>query len=89
MSNIYITSDLHLFHNKDFIYNPRGFDSVEVMTATIVKNWNETINNEDIIYILGDCVLGDTEKGINILKQLKGHKHLIIGNKDSDKRLER
>ena len=48
MSNIYITSDLHLFHDKDFVYNPRGFDSVEVMIATIVKNLNETINNEDI-----------------------------------------
>ena len=89
MSNIYITSDLHLFHNKDFVYNPRGFDSVEVMIATIVKNWNELINNEDIIYVLGDCILGETEKGINILKQLKGHKHLIIGNHDSNKRLER
>ena len=48
MSNIYITSDLHLFHNKDFVYNPRGFDSVEVMIATIVKNWNETINNVEV-----------------------------------------
>lgn len=35
---IWFTSDLHFGHNKSFLYEPRGFNSIEEHDATIIKN---------------------------------------------------
>ena len=44
---IYFSSDLHLNHNKDFIYLPRGFSSIEEMNDAILNNFCKTITSED------------------------------------------
>ena len=84
---IYMTSDLHFCHNKDFLYGRRGFDNIWDMNNTIVKNWNEIVQPEDDVYILGDVMLQDNENGIALLKQLKGNIHIILGNHDTPKRI--
>ena len=38
---IFIVSDLHLGHSKDFIYGARGFENVEDMNEAIIRKWNE------------------------------------------------
>lgn len=86
---IYFTSDLHFCHNKDFLYEPRGFKSVEDMNIAIVERWNSKILNEDTIYVLGDLMLCDDIKGMELLKQLNGHIVVIRGNHDSDIRIKR
>jgi calcineurin-like phosphoesterase family protein len=83
---IYFTSDLHFCHDKPFIYEPRGFASVEEMNLAIVDNWNSIVNNEDEVYVLGDLMLCDNDIGIELLKQLKGKIHVICGNHDSETR---
>lgn len=83
---IYITSDLHLGHDRDFIYGPRGFSNIKEHDETIIKNWNEIVKNEDIVYILGDIMLNDNKKGLAYLKSLKGKKKFIRGNHDNDER---
>lgn len=85
---IYFSSDLHFNHNKDFLYKPRGFDSIDVMNTTVVANWNSIVTNEDDVYILGDLMLGDNEAGILLLKLLNGKLHIILGNHDTDTRIE-
>lgn len=35
---IYLTSDLHFGHNKEFLYKPRGFNSIEAHDEQIIKN---------------------------------------------------
>ena len=35
MSKIWFTSDLHFCHDRDFIYGPRGFKSVQEMNEAI------------------------------------------------------
>lgn len=85
---LYFTSDLHINHNKDFIYKPRGFDSVYEMNKAIIENWNSIIKEEDTVYILGDLMLGDNEEGIELVKQLRGNIIVILGNHDTDKRIE-
>ncbi len=85
---IYITSDLHLGHDRDFIYSPRGFSNIKEHDETIIKNWNEIVKNEDIVYILGDIMLNDNKKGLAYLKSLKGKKKFIRGNHDNDERWE-
>ena len=88
MSKIYFTSDLHLGHDRDFIWGPRGFKSVYEMNDTIIKNWNSIVQLEDDVYILGDLMLNDNNVGIAAIKQLKGKIHVIRGNHDAPARME-
>lgn len=52
----------------------------------LLNNWNSIVNNNDDIYILGDIGrLGNNKENsyvASIISQLKGKKHLIIGNHD-------
>ena len=80
---IFVTSDLHFNHDKEFVYKPRGFNTVEEMNTAIINNWNSIIDNEDDIYVLGDLMLGDNEKGLECIKQLNGRLHIILGNHDT------
>jgi calcineurin-like phosphoesterase family protein len=86
MSKIWITSDLHFGHDREFIWGPRGFKNVYEMNDAIIKNWNAVIAPEDDIYVLGDLMLGDSEAGIKMIKQLKGKIHIILGNHDTASR---
>lgn len=88
MSKIYFTSDLHFGHDREFIYKPRGFENVEDMNKTILKNYKRIVTDEDTIYILGDLMLGDNEAGIAMLRELPGHKKIILGNHDTATRIE-
>ena len=83
MSKIWLTSDLHFNHDKDFIWKARGFNSVQEMNEAIIKNWNAVVAPEDEVYVLGDLMLGDNEAGIKMIKQLKGTIHVILGNHDT------
>lgn len=85
---IYLTSDTHINHNRGFIYEPRGFKSVEEMNEAIVARWNSIVEPDDTVYLLGDAMLGgpNSENGLNYLKSLKGHIHIIKGNHDTDNR---
>lgn len=86
---LYFISDTHFNHDREFLYKPRGFNSLEEMTETIIRNWNDTVTNEDDIYVLGDFFLGnDIDYMQNTLKNLNGKIHLIIGNHDTDRKIE-
>lgn len=85
---IWLTSDWHFGHDRKFIYEPRGFSSVEEMNEAIIKNHNNIVKDDDIIYCLGDCMLNDNEKGIECIKKLKGKKKIILGNHCTNTRIE-
>lgn len=85
---IWLTSDLHLEHDREFIWKARGFESVDKMNRTIKGNWNFNVKPQDDVYILGDIMLGDNEAGLKNISQLYGHLHLIRGNHDTDNRIE-
>lgn len=85
---IYFSSDLHLNHLKGFIYEPRGFLSVNEMNDVIIKNFHSIITPEDDLYLLGDTFLGELAAGINLFNQLPGKIHLVWGNHDTDNRKE-
>lgn len=88
MGKIWLTSDLHLCHDKEFIYKQRGFHSVHEMNEQIIKNFNEVIDDDDDLYLLGDLMLNDNVTGMKLLNQLPGRKHIILGNHDTDARVE-
>lgn len=82
---IFIISDLHLGHDKDFIYGARGFESVEEMNEAIIRKWNEVVSEEDDVYVLGDLVMGP-EENLQMLRRLNGWLHIVRGNHDTDTR---
>ena len=83
-------SDLHFGHinvtkkGKDF--DNRGFKDLDEMHDYITKKWNANVGNSDNVYILGDCCwhVGSNNFGYykELLSNLKGNKHLILGNHD-------
>ena len=83
---IFLTSDTHFCHDRDFIYKPRGFENAEDMSNAIVEKWNSVVTDDDIVYHLGDVMLNDNEKGIEYLKKLKGKIFLLTGNHDTASR---
>ena len=85
---IWFTSDLHFCHDKDFIYEPRGFKSVREMNEAIINNFNEVVGWNDKLYILGDLFLNDNYEGLKLLSRLPGYKYVIWGNHDTDTRIE-
>ena len=86
---IYVTSDTHFGHDRAFIYEPRGFSSIEEHDQIIIEKWNTIVQPQDIVYHLGDVMLGSNhEYGLNCLCQLNGQIKIIRGNHCTDKRWE-
>lgn len=86
-SRIFLTSDTHFGHDKDFVWEKRGFRSVDEMNEAIVRNWNEVVKPGDTVYHLGDVYLGGDEN-IKYVERLAGRIHIIAGNHDSNTRRE-
>jgi len=91
MNKIWLSSDYHFQHDREFIYKPRGFNSVDEMNNTIITNHNNIVDNYDDVYLLGDLMLGGPDKmdtGLEMIRALNGRLHLVRGNHDTDKRWE-
>ena len=61
---IWLTSDTHFGHDRDFLYKPRGFKNIWDHDKTIIENWNNIIQPNDEVYHLGDVMLGNNEYGM-------------------------
>lgn len=85
----YFTSDSHLWHKNILDFEDRPYNSTEEMTNDMIRLWNEQVNNNDIIYHLGDLCLGNYEQTESAIKQLKGKIILIKGNHDFSKHYKR
>lgn len=77
----FYTSDLHLGRKNVLKFDQRPFSNLDEMHEAIIRNWNSVVKDADDIYILGD-VAWNKEVGLEVLRQLKGGKHLILGNHD-------
>jgi calcineurin-like phosphoesterase family protein len=88
VSKIFFTSDLHFNHDREFIFGPRGFKTVQEMNGALIRNWNETVFPLDDIYVLGDFFLGtDYEYIKEVLNKLNGRIHLVTGNHDTPSKI--
>ena len=74
----YYISDLHFGHGNIIKFVQRPFTTTEEMENILISNWNSTVTNEDMVYILGDFCWLKEDKWIEILDELKGNKVLII-----------
>jgi len=69
---LYVTSDTHFGHNKEFLYEPRGYKDPQEMNSDMISIINSTVREDGILLHLGDfCLNTTTEEYHEILKNLK------------------
>lgn len=86
--SIFITSDWHFCHNREFLYKPRGFNNVYDMNRAIIDRYNSVVSYDDDVYVLGDLMLNDDISAMRCIEQLNGRIHIIRGNHDTNKRID-
>ena len=82
----YITSDLHFGHKNIMKFCPqsraRFRDDVDYMNEAMVREWNEIVEPQDLVYILGDVAFLPAAKATEYMHRLNGRKILVQGNHD-------
>ncbi len=79
---IFLISDPHFDHHNIIEYCRRPFNGVDEMNEALINNWNEVVAEKDLVWLLGDVSLGNTERTLSFMHRLNGQKNLIIGNHD-------
>lgn len=87
-TKVWLMSDLHLGHDRDFVWAKRGFSNVQEHNETLIKNIRTCVGENDEFFILGDLTLGDLDAAAPLLRQIPGHVHVILGNHDTERRIE-
>lgn len=82
-TRIFFTSDLWLGRNNIIDIYKRPFSSVEEMNSTIIERWNTTVGNDDIVFVLGNCVYDGT-RAQNTLADLRGTKVMMLSESDKN-----
>lgn len=54
---VFITSDTHFGHQRDFVWKARGYSSVEEHDAGVIASINTVVRENDILFHLGDFCL--------------------------------
>lgn len=80
---IFYIADWHYDHANVIHFDNRPFNTVEEMNAQLVENWNNTVTDDDIVYVLGDMFWCGVQKATPIMNSLHGTKVLVQGNHDS------
>jgi 3-oxoacid CoA-transferase subunit A len=79
-SRILYTADLHLGHDNIIKFCNRPFADVDEMNRAIINNWNARVRDIDHVYIVGDLAYRSACSVASYLEQMRGFKHLVIGN---------
>lgn len=81
-------SDTHFFHENmlkfvdDQGQKIRPFNSINEQHEIMIERWNGLVKDNDYVYHLGDVTFQYNGLFNNLMKRLKGHKRLIVGNHD-------
>lgn len=79
----FVISDTHFGHTNVIKYCNRPFKDAKEMDSVLIKNWNETVSNKDVVIHLGDFAFCSKERAREICSELNGRKILIKGNHDN------
>ncbi len=76
------TSDQHFGHANIIRYCHRPFADVAEMNDVLIQRWNETVSEQDEVWVLGDVALGPITESLALVSRLGGRKLLVTGNHD-------
>lgn len=96
----YAWSDTHFWHKKiitpDFSENFRKFNTIHEHNDFIIDAANSVVQPEDTLWHMGDVFLWDSKDEAEVLLnmpvimgKLKGKHKLIVGNHDTNAKIER
>lgn len=91
--SVWFIADLHILHKNILKHQTNrlekmslsGVNDIENHDKYIINMWHSLTKRGDIVYVLGDFIMGNKEESLKVLTELKknGVKiHLIIGNHD-------
>lgn len=81
MSNTFYHSDWHFNHS--FVAQTRGFATAAEHDEWLIDNINSRVGKRDNIWMLGDLNMGSLSLALPLVEQIRGTKHLVLGNHDS------
>lgn len=89
--HIWFTSDLHFGHRNVLRFCDRPWNDEKEMGNGLIENWNNTVGDNDIVFILGDVFwFNDSHNIKKVLSKLKGKNiYIIPGNHDDFKSYHR
>lgn len=85
--NIFFISDLHVGHKNVIKFDKRPFADVDEMHHTLIKNWNNVVGPDDIVYFLGDLSFSRDSLTKWFVSSIQGKIYAICGNHDKMKDL--
>lgn len=82
--NLWFTSDLHFGHRNVIRFCERPFENEKEMGEALIANWNSTVQDNDIIFVLGDTFWFNDSRAIKkVLSRFKGERiYIVPGNHD-------
>lgn len=81
-SKVFFTSDQHFGHKNIISFCDRPFNNTIEMDETLIENWNKKVDNNSIVFVLGDIGFCTEKEIIDHYSRLNGRKILIKGNHD-------
>lgn len=83
MANL-IISDRHFNHENIIKYENRPFKNKDEMNDFMIREHNKVVTKRDNVFDLGDLAWGNKQEVKDIISQLNGNIHLILGNHDRE-----
>jgi len=80
----YYIADLHFGFERVLVIDKLDVESAEKRNKLVIARWNSVVADDDDVYIAGDIMweTATQDKAFEIVKKLKGRKHLAVGNHD-------
>ena len=83
MGKTYFLADTHFDDDNIRKYENRPFGSAEQMDSAMISLWNDTVNPDDDVYVVGDFGADNLMDHKRYIERLNGRIHLIKGNHDT------
>lgn len=78
----FVVSDNHFNHENIIGYAERPYNSLDRMNTQMIRNWNNTISDDDTVIYGGDLTFGSLDDAEDIISRLNGNMMMIEGNHD-------
>lgn len=86
--SVWFTADTHFGHKNVIGFCNRPYTNVDEMNEDLIAKWNDSVQEGDTIYHLGDFAFLNKVKTREIIERLNGDIILLKGNHDANRKKE-